>query len=91
MVHHFWYATEPSVSHLGKTPQYGPVCSSIFLFHPLLGYSHIPAGTVIYSLYLDTESTIYPSVNAFPLLQFTKHQLAERNSAASLTPFRVRG
>jgi len=91
MVRHLWYATEHSVSHLSKTTPYGPTCTSIFLFHPLLGYNHIPAGTVIYSLYLDIESTIYPSVNAFPLLQFMKHQLAERNSAASLTSFRARG
>jgi len=69
--------------YLSETTPYGPMCTSIFLSHPLLGYNHIPAGTVIYSLYLDTESTIYPSVNAFPLLQFTKHQLADRNSAAS--------
>jgi len=67
------------------------MCTSIFLFQPLLGYNHIPAGTVIYSSYLDIESTIYPSVKAFPLLQFTEHQLAERNSAADLTPFRARG
>jgi len=67
------------------------MCTSIFLFYPLLGYNHIPVGTVIYSLYLNIESTIYPSVKAFPLLQFTEHQLAERTSAASLTPFRSHG
>jgi hypothetical protein len=92
-VRHSWYATEHSVSYLSKTTPYGPTCTSIFLVHPLLGYSynHIPTGTVIYSIHLDTESTITPIVNAFPLLQFTDHHLAERNSAASLTPFRVRG
>jgi hypothetical protein len=77
--------------HLSKTTAYKPTCTSI-IFHPLLGFNHIPVGIAILSLYLDTESTISPNTNGLPLT-VTKHQPAERNSAASFNNvfFRARG
>ena len=59
----------PLQIHQQDITWYGPMRTSIFHCHPLLGYNYIPAGIGIYTLNLDTESTISPSINAFTLFR----------------------